>query len=887
MKKNNFIFALLFLIGCTGPKFGVRNPHDQKESLHKLSSDIIPLAYDLTLWTTAKDNFSGQVAIELEVKKNTKNIFIHGQDLKILFADLVGESLFKGQVNQVNEGLLRIDFEKRVPKGKYQLQINYVGKYQEDLSGLYRVKEGNETYLFTQFEPIDARKMLPCFDEPKFKTPFTVKVVSPKGQKVIANSALKTTYNQGDQDVHIFEPTKPISTYLLALASGPFDIVEAEIEKNSLRQNPIKLTGVATKGKGKKLELALKETPKILEKLEEYFGISYPYDKLHIIAVPDFSAGAMENVGAITFRERYLLLDNQSPVDQVKGFYIVMAHELAHQWFGNLVTMPWWNDLWLNESFATWLSHQIVADLRPEFRTAEYLLSDAQVAMKQDSLKSARKIREPINSDHDIHNAFDGITYKKGGAVLNMLESYLSPKLFREAVSAHVNKFSFGTATASDFLKSLAKKSDSSLVKSAESFLNQNGFPEISMNYTCNPKGFIIKATQQRYLPEGSKPEDERLWRIPVCIAYGDAKATQKHCFMMSKKSKKQVVLSESCPSFIQPNYNGQGYYRFSLETVDWQNLIKESSRLSEGDRMSIADSLMGELYSGKLDYEFVLDSLQKMVDINSSTVTGYFMSVFKEADQYWMNDANRDGFHAMAKAAITPIYQKLKEKTELTPDERVLRKETANFLSSTLKDRDMRAELLPQGKTYLENLIKGKKTAKLDALNEDMLGTNLCVAMQENPGYLGKVSSKLKDITDTSVRHPLLYAMSKSQEGEDAKDVRSLVFSSLRKNEQMRLFYDHLENGKNQPATFNFLEKNFDKLKEVLSTSQLGNTPFMADGLCSREDAVRVEKFFSPFIESLQGGPRNLSEMVEKINLCAALKERQAQNLPKMVSAE
>lgn len=887
MKKNYLVIALILLSGCSSLN-GVKKSHLLKESKLKLSDDVIPTRYDLTLWTSLSDSFSGQVAIDVELKKDTESIYLHGQDLKFSFADLTGPNeSFKGQVVKVDDhGLLRIDFDRKILKGQYQLQINYSGKYQEDLSGLFRVKDGDDFYLFTQFEPLDARKMLPCFDEPRWKTPFSVKVVSNKGQVVVGNSAVVSSYTQGDQEVHIFEQTLPISTYLLALAVGPFDVVESEIDANQYRPEKIKLRGIATKGKGKKLGLVLKETPAILNKLEEYFGVAYPYGKLDLIAVPDFGAGAMENVGAITFREQRILVDNHTPAEQMRKFYLTLAHELAHQWFGNLVTMAWWDDLWLNESFATWLSHKIIDELKPEYRANEYLLHDAQVAMHQDSLKAARKIREPINENHDIHNAFDGITYKKGGAVLNMLENYLSPKLFRDAVFAHMKKFRFGTATAKDFLESLAQKSDPSLVKSAESFLNQNGFPVVNVSFRCEAKGFVIKAEQQRYRPIGSLAEEDRMWRIPLCLGYGSKTGVTKHCFTMSKKVREQEIRAEKCPDFIVPNYNGQGYYRFSMDVIDWQNLIKDAHTLKNGDRMAIADSLVGELYAGRLDFEFVLKGLKNLIDINSSAVTSYFMKVFKEADHYWMSDESRSRFQAEALKAIKPIYEQLKDKSDLSIDQRLLRKSTTRFLAEVLKDPEVRAALSPKGKTYLESLLKDKKPNQ-DPLVEDYLDDCLSVAMQENPQYLSKVSEKLKHMNDSSIRTPVLAAASRSQEGSDGLLVRSLVFGDLRKNELLNLFNNHLDNLKNQPSTFQFFKDNFEKLKNVFLSNQLGETPSLAEGLCSHEDALMVEQFFSPVIATFQGGPRNLLEVVEKINLCAALKKRHQQGYEKIVSTE
>ena len=325
--------------------------------------------------------------------------------------------------------LVLLDFGQVINKGHYKLSLDYNGAYSHDLNGLYRIKDGGNYYLYTQLEPIAARKVLPCFDEPRFKTPFSISVVTPKNLKVISNSPENNARHIGSNTIHSFAQTKALPTYLLAIAIGNFDIVEGP----KLGTKKVNFRGISTKGKGHKLTFAMKHTPAILAKLEDYFGVPYPFAKLDILAVPDFNAGAMENVGAITFREWYLLLDKNSSSEQQQKFYEIMAHELAHQWFGNLVTMPWWDDLWLNEGFATWLSYKIVDQLRPDFKAKDKLLERIQKAMAQDSLGSARKIRESISSAHDIHNAFDNITYGKGAALVNMLESFQGPGTFQKA----------------------------------------------------------------------------------------------------------------------------------------------------------------------------------------------------------------------------------------------------------------------------------------------------------------------------------------------------------------------------------------------------------------------------------------------------------------------
>lgn len=880
--------AFLLLTGCTSLKYGSRRIEAPDDAVRfKLANDVIPTKYELSLWASPRtDYFSGQVNIDISLLSERRDILLHAQDLEVMSVGLHGpQGDVEGEFSVINDdGLARIEFGQTLKEGHYRLEIAYRGKYGDDLSGLYRVKDGNEFYLYTQFEPLSARKMLPCFDEPRFKTPFDVKVISSKGQTVIANTSLKSSFSQNEEEIHIFNTTKPLPTYLLALAIGPFDVVEGPtLEHNRYRSDDISFRGIATKGKGEKLKFALKETPQILAKLEEYFSVAYPYEKLDILAVPDFSAGAMENAGAITFREGYLLMDEaKASVDQRRGFYLVTAHELAHQWFGNSVTMPWWDDLWLNEAFATWLSYKIIDQIKPQFKSATRLLELSHRAMAEDSLSSARKIREPILSTHDIHNAFDGITYWKGGAVLSMLENYLGENRFRDAVSSHIKRFEDKTSTSQDFLKSLAKFSDSSLVTSAETFLNQTGVPHVKVSYSCDQKGFKVKIEQSRYVPIGSKALAKGLWDIPMCISYDASGTMKKHCFTLDNQVTKIDIDAAQCPNFVMPNAQGQGYYRFSLNLEAWKNLLAAKPGLiGEGDRLAIADSLVAELYAGGVDFAFVIEGLRGLIDQNSAVLTSYFMNLIKEANNFWVDEKNRFQVLAYAHDALREIYHGLEETSDLSDDQILLKKELASFLAHVVKDKEIRLDLSVLGSAYLHHVSQegDHESSLLEANDENLLNDAVAISLQfQDDPFLINLAEGLSEMTDTVKRGHLLYGLAKSREGDTANYIRSLVFNdNLRRMEQLRLFYDHLENPGNQPTTWEFLKSNISKLKKTLSKQQLANLPYLAQGLCDKGAAQEVNQFFAPFIADYQGGPRNLAEVTEQIELCSARKSHAA----------
>ncbi len=417
----------LCVIGCAGAKESVTaSPEAQQPPEGKLPEGVRPTGYRLSLTIIPQQQtFSGTAVIEIETDESTTGIWMHGQDLNVTAIQVAHATtrIPARWEQKTADGVVRVEFEETLPAGRSTLHIDYTAGFDAPLRGLYRVESGGDAYAFTQFESISARLAFPCFDEPRFKTPFDVTLTVPKDQIAAANTPVDRAIELPDGLQRIsYMPTPPLPTYLIAWAVGPFDVVAGPtIPPRKGRSFPVPLRGIAVKGKGVQLTYALDRTGAFVAALEDYFGIPYPYRKLDLVAVPDFAAGAMENVGLITFREWLLLLDEDRITEhQRRAFAYVLAHELAHQWFGNLVTMPWWDDIWLNESFATWMGNKVVQTLHPEYRSDLGSLASAQRAMNLDNLTSARSIQHPVLTNHDIQNAFSPITYEKGGAVLEM-----------------------------------------------------------------------------------------------------------------------------------------------------------------------------------------------------------------------------------------------------------------------------------------------------------------------------------------------------------------------------------------------------------------------------------------------------------------------------------
>jgi aminopeptidase N len=426
----------------------------------RLPDTIKPTAYrlDLTIDPT-KARFGGHTEIDAVLTQSTRSIFLHGRDLQVSQAQVTaGRTTVLARYTQVDDsGVVRLDLPRDLPAGAVTLKFDYSADFRAGDEGLFHANVGNRWYAWTQMEPIDARRMFPGFDEPGFKTPFTVTVTAPKSAKVFANAPEIGTKAAGAQTIHLFRTTKPLPTYLVAIGVGPFDVIETQVPPDAVRPQPLPFRVIATKGQAVRMQFAAVEGPKLLTRLETYLRSAYPYEKLDFLASP-IQGGAMENAGLIIFEDSLILLDSDAPLRQIRDFAEVSAHEMAHQWFGDLVTPTWWTDIWLNESFAEWMGKKVADEWRPDLGIAASQLVDAFDAMETDSLGRGRPIRQVITENNQIASAFDSITYQKGAQVLSMFESYLGPEAFAKGVRLHLSRYRYQNASADDFFNLSAKR---------------------------------------------------------------------------------------------------------------------------------------------------------------------------------------------------------------------------------------------------------------------------------------------------------------------------------------------------------------------------------------------------------------------------------------------
>ncbi|MFW6052018.1 MAG: M1 family metallopeptidase [Myxococcota bacterium] len=850
----------------------------------RLPQDVRPRSYRLAMRIApGQDRFGGEAEIRVALDAPRSVLWMHGRGLDVTSAVVETEdgrrldATWDPVPAEKADGVAALRLPEPLPPGEATLLLAWTAPFSDALDGLYHVREGGEAYAFTQFEATYARQAFPCFDEPVFKTPFDVTLEVPADDRALGNTpAVETTpANDGMKRVRL-ATTKPIPTYLVAWAVGPLDVVEAEpIAPNDVRDRPVPLRGVAVRGEGDGLARALAGTPALLAALERYLGAPYPYEKLDIVAVPDFASGAMENVGLVTFRDSLLLMGDDPPEWQKRAFANVMAHELAHQWFGNLVTMPWWDDLWLNEAFATWLAPRVVAEVHPEHQPLLGLLEDVQHAMRADSLATARRIREPIDTSHDIRNAFDAITYEKGAAVLWMFEHWLGEATFRRGLQQYLRAHAFGTATTGDLLAALSAAAERDVAGPMRSFLDQVGVPLVEVGVSCTDEGTKLALRQQRYLPVGSRAEADVAWQVPVCMHLGRGEGrVDQYCFLLREREQEVLLEGERCAEWVMPNADGAGYYRFALGESALSDLRRRGwAALSAREKLAVSGSVRAAFAAAELAVPDVFGALETFARSDVRPVAELPTGLVDFAHEHLVDEAKRPSVARFGRRLYAPVWRRLgwSPKPDEAGEARLLRATVLRFLALGVKDPAVRRQAVRRAHRYLG--WDGNKVIDRGAVPVDLVPTVLAVAVQEGDAALfDHMVDTLAQISDPVLRGRLLTAVGHATDPELAARARALALDRrLRVNEVTTPLRVQLAQPETREAAWRWLTENYDALADRMATTRAGALPWLASGFCSPEDAQRVERFFEPRISELPGGPRNLAGALEAIRLCTA----------------
>ncbi len=879
-------FLLTALAACCGSAFAASA--DQAPQ-GKLPAWAVPQAYQLAFKVDpAQRDFSGTTTIKLKLTQASDHVWLDGNALKVskvTITDAAGTThAGTYTVMEAKAGVVRVDFGSTLQPQDLTLKFEYTAPLNAQLQGLYKVAAKGQPYAMTQMEPISARFAFPGFDEPRFKTPFDISITIPDGQTAVANTLqVRDVPAEKGWKTLTFAQTKPLPTYLVAFAVGPWDIATApDIAPGAYRSTPLKLRGIAAAGEAHRMEHVLGETPSIIHALEDYYGFGYPFDKLDLLAAPDFSAGAMENPGLVTFRDWLLLLDKDSPARNVRGSFNVTAHELAHMWTGDTVTMAWWDDLWLNEAFATWMQGKVTQQVHPEYRADLDRVQGAQRAMSGDSLVTTRKIRQPIDGNGDIETAFDGITYQKGASVLGMFEGFVGAKTFQQGMRAYIQTHKFGNATATDLVGAIATAAGKGerFKQAFMSFLNQPGVPYVRTEVTGQGGKTVLKLSQSRYLPYGSKGDTRHVWGVPLCVRYGTAGGSKVSCEMLDKAHGTMALADASTPTWVMPNANGLGYYRFAMNAGDLTHLAAQVGTLGDAEQLTYADAVSASFRHGDVDAATALAALQPLTSSKIREVATAPLGTFG-----WIRTrlastaAQRAKLAAWATAAYLPRMQQLGyvRKAGEADDDALLRSSLASFLAFDVKVPEVRAALLAQGDAVLKRTADGR--LHVAGGNPDLLGDALGVAVQERgKSVVAALVAELPKTSDARVRNALLSGLSSVEDPALAEQVRNFALDKqVKVGEMAMLLGGSRETQAQRDAAWAWSVAHYDRIVERTGSFAGGRLPgLMGGGGCSQAEVDRLQAFFKPRLKDVTGAARGLAQTSESIELCGALKAKQ-----------
>lgn len=840
-----------------------------------LPNTATPTAYRIDLTVVPDEQrFSGHVEIDAILNKPARSLYMHGRDLKVANAVVRtgGRSIGASYAQVEDSGVVRLTFAEPLKAGKVTFVFDYDAPFGDGPAGLYHVKVADRWYAWSQFESIDARAAFPGFDQPGYKAPFTVSLTTTPGYTAVSNAREIGTVTAGDLVRHNFEPTKPLPTYLVAFMVGPFATKTSTAAPTPERKDPLPIGVVGTQPYKDKLDFALDNTGPIVALLEKYFGRAFPFPKLDQIGSP-VMPGAMENAGADTYGDTILLLDKNASTDQKQTFGMVVSHELSHQWFGDLVTPAWWDDIWLNESFANWMGYRIGNEWRPDLKIGAGAIDEAFAAMNTDALKAGRPIHQHIKTNGEIDSAFDAVTYGKGGQVVAMIAAYLGDEKFRDGVRLHINRYAYQNASTEQFFGSLAEAAhDPRVLASLKSFVDQQGVPVVRIERT--PSGLAV--SQKRYALLGTSMPRQS-WIIPLCIRIG----AERNCTLLDKPA---AVIPASGTGAIMANAGGTGYYRFALPEAEWHKLIAESPTLVPGEALALTDSLWAGFRAGDIPPSLLLEATRAM------TGNGYSAAVSDGGERLAglrqrgmiAGDA-LPGYRAFVASTYGPKLKALGFKPEVgayaddNADRQKLRADLVSLLSGEAEDAELRARLSAAATAWLGGDRKALDQSFLGAALDAYLATGGSAAAET-------LFDKALSSDDTLFRDHALGALAGTGKAAGGRWLLDHIDDPrLRLSEKSDLLIGlALEPGTRDMA-YDWTIAHYDDLVKGSGIFSATRLPTLPGRYCSVGKAAAVEAALRPKVDKYKRGQLALDRTVEQIHSCGVLEARRGAEIMRM----
>ena len=847
-------------------------------SAQRLPETAVPVHYDLKFTPNlTSDTFEGEETIDVRVLKPTTSITINSVDLQLQDVSIsVGDQRQPATVQEnTRDEQVTFTVQKQLDPGPARVHLQFSGKLNDQLRGFYASHVNGKKYAVSQFEATDARRAFPCFDEPAMKATFDVTLVAPSEDMAISNGPVVSDTPGPEPGQHTvkFARTAELSSYLVALLVGDFQCVSGESDGIPIRV-------CAPPSQVKMGTFALDVAKFAMHYYNDYFGIRYPYQKLDLIAIPDFSAGAMENAGAITYRTSLLLLDPASAsVAAKKDVAIVTTHEMAHQWFGDLVTMKWWDDVWLNEGFATWMEPKPVDAMHPEWHIMLDAESDTMRAMTVDSLQATRPIHAgTANTPEEIDKLFDAIAYQKAGAVLRMIESYVGKDQFRAGVRAYLHAHEYGNATSADFWNAETEKTKKPVDRIMEPFINQPGLAMVSVSSRCSGNKTKLQLEQRRFFSDEKllqQPSSE-LWPIPVCTKSAGSTGT---CHLLDQKQ--DSVSVSGCPAWTFINADAAGYYRSAYSTAEINALKKDvETGLNPAERISL---IYDQWAMARVDRVTVADYLGIVESLRNDRTPIVWKQIeesLRYINNYLTTPQDEHEFQAWVRKFASPLAQELgwKPKTGESDDVKELRPHVFTILGLVGGDRPV----LEQADSVAREYLRAP-----ESVDPSMAGTVLRLAARN-----GK--EDLYDLYMQRMEHPktpqeygnLLRSLTYFPEPQLQQRTLEFAMSSKVRSQDTGTIVGAWQDGHPSRASWDFIRTNWQSIAAKIPPvfeSQFRSRP--AARLCTEQDLREVETFFRD--HPLPGSEREDKLALESIQNCVEFRQQQSDDLTRFLSSQ
>jgi aminopeptidase N len=833
-----------------------------------------------------KATFTGDETLDVEVNKASTELTLNAVDLEFQEATII-----QNEKTQVAKWSFATDKEQvtltvadALEPGPASIHLKFTGKLNDKLRGFYLARTKARNYATTQFESTDARRAFPSLDEPAYKATFDITLVTNKGDTAISNGRIASdTPGPGDgKHTTKFATTPKMSTYLVAMAVGDFECVEGAADNT-----PIRVCG--TPDKKPLSAAALRYAAEILKFYNQYYGIPYPFGKLDIVGLPDFEAGAMENTAAIFYRESLLFIDDKnSSVDSHQAVFEVLAHEMAHQWFGDLVTMKWWDNIWLNEGFATWMALKPSQALHPEWNAMLDAVQATDSALTLDALVNTHSIRAKAETPEEINELFDPISYEKAAAVLRMVEAYVSPEVFRRGVNVYLRKFLYGNATAEDFWTSLSAASGRPVDKIMPTFVDQAGEPLLTVKSSClNPpaqkapvvrkgrrsrRGPIkpnpvtqVTVTQQRFWANpADAPKKDQIWMAPVCVK---SSAAKPFCQILSQKE--QTLPLAGCSAWVFVNGSAAGYYRTQYDKADLQKLIAVAgTELTTAERISLLRDQAALVGSGQESMAIYLDLISAMNQDAQREIVESYLPTLDYVNNYVLADADAPVFRGWVRSNFGPMMAKIgwTPGANENADIHTLRGNLIHILGMVGEDPETVRQATTVAEQYLKDPNSVDASIAKDVLavaarfgNEELFQQYVsAMGRMRAPEQFYNVGGSLSEFRDPKIVEKVL-ELSVSDEIRN-QDAPHLIAAVLRTTD-------------NQKTAWEWVKTHWPAVEKKITMSSGAEIVNATRRFCSADMDVDVQKFFTE--HKVPSAERALKQSHEDIAGCVKRRSR------------